>query len=366
LDVIISTHHTIWQTSVENRVDLFKAFHRRENARPLFGFFKGSEYPLFRYPFSRSLPEGIPLRPGDFDVDAFVADTELLFAEHEACGGDFIYSASAFWGIPWLEAALGCPIFANQTTGSIYSEPPPGFSASALPAFSRDNPWMRLMVEMLEALTAKSAGRFPLATTRMRGVADLLSALYGGDGFIFALFDRQDEVMRVAQHVTDLFIQCGKLQLEYIPAFHGGMGSFYYHMWAPPGTVWHQEDAVALLSPDIYAQFIEPFDRQIVAAFPHVVMHQHSTGFVPTDRYLAMGMSVLELHIDSGGPSAEALYERHLAILRERPLIIWGDIPKADLDWLFAKLPPQGLAIITVVDSAEQARDLWSKYAAHT
>ncbi len=49
-----------------------------------------------------------------------------------------------------------------------------------------------------------------------------------------------------------------------------------------------------------------------------------------------------------------------------RPLIIWGDIPTADLDWLFAKLPPQGLAIITVVNTPEQARELWSKYAAHT
>ena len=73
-------------------------------------------------------------------------------------------------------------------------------------------------------------------------------------------------------------------------------------------------------------------------------------------------MSVLELHIDSGGPSAQSLYDRHLTILRQRPLLIWGDIPPADLDWLFSKLPPQGLAIITVVKSVEQARELWRKY----
>jgi hypothetical protein len=354
-----------WQKSIVDRVELFQSFHRRDNTRPLFGFFKGSEYPLSRYPFSRSLPAGRPLQTEDFDIDAFADDSERLFLEHEACGGDFIYSASAFWGIPWLEAALGCPIFANQTTGSIYCEPPPNFHPDTLPAFSRDSPWMRLMIKMLDALASKSAGRFPLATTRMRGVADLLSALYGDDAFIFALFDQPHELMRLAQHVTDVFIQCGRLQLDHIPAFHGGIGSFYYHAWMPAGTVWHQEDAVALLSPELYAQFIEPFDRQIVAAFPQVVMHQHSTGFVPTETYLDMGMSALELHIDSGGPSAQALYERHLAILRQRPLIIWGDIPKADLDWLFANLPPQGLAIITVVDTPELARELWRTYVEH-
>lgn len=354
-----------WPRSAVARVDRFRSFHRRENARPLFGFFSGSEFPLFRYPFSRSLPEGRPLRPEDFDVGAFIADSERLFLEHEACGGDFIYSASAFWGIPWLEAMLGCPIFANHETGSIYAEPPSAFRPDALPAFSAENPWARLMANMLGTLASLSGGRFPLATTRMRGVADLLSALYGGDAFVFALLDQPDEVLRAAQRVTDLFIACGRFQLDRIPLFHGGVGSFYYHAWMPAGTVWHQEDAAALLSPALYGAFIEPFDRQIVAAFPHVVMHQHATGFVPTDRYLEMGMSALELHIDSGGPSAEKLYDRHLAILRERPLIIWGDIPRADLDWLFAKLPPQGLAIITVVQTPEQAHVLWKTYVAH-
>jgi hypothetical protein len=351
-----------WRSSALTRVAAFRALHRRENRRPLFGFFKGSEYPLPRYPFSRALPEGRPLQPADVDVGAFVADCEQLFEEHEACGGDFLYSASAFWGIPWLEALLGCPVFANHQTGSVYAEPPPDWAPDRLPAFSPESPWARLMDEMLRALAARSAGRFPLATTRLRGVADLLSALYGGDGFVFALLDKPDEVRRAAARATDLFIACGRFQLERIPLFHGGVGSFYYHAWMPPGTVWHQEDAAALLSPDLYRAFVEPFDRQIVAAFPHVVMHQHSTGFVPTDRYLDMGMSALELHIDSGGPSAQELFDRHLAILRERPLIIWGDIPRADLDWLFSKLPPQGLAIITVVQSPDQARELWRMY----
>lgn len=351
-----------WQKSMDIRVELFQQFHRRENSRPLFGFFKGSEYPLKRYPFSRTLPENRELQPADFDVAAFVADSEQLFLAHEECGGDFIYSASAFWGIPWLEAALGCRLYANHSTGSIHSEPPANFTCASLPPFDRENPWMILMVEMLDALAEKSAGRFPLATTRMRGVADLLAALYGADAFVYALFDQPAEVLEVCRKVTDLFIHCASLQLEHIPDFHGGMGSFYYHMWTPKGTVWHQEDAAALLSPDLYTDFIEPFDREIVAAFPHVVMHQHSTGFVPTEKYLEMGMSVLELHIDSGGPSAHDLYQRHLAILKQCPLLIWGDIPKEDLDWIFSELPPQGLAIITVVGDAAEAQQLWERY----
>ena len=72
----------------------------------------------------------------------------------------------------------------------------------------------------------------------------------------------------------------------------------------------------------------------------------------------------LELHIDEGGPSAEELFETHRMILERKPLIIWGDIPKTDLDWIFSKLPAQGLAVITVVDCPQQAEAIWNRYLA--
>lgn len=352
-----------WIKDIPSRVERFKSFHRRDNERPLFGFFRGSDYPLFRYAFSKGLPEGRPLVPADFDIAAFVSDCRRLFEAHEACGGDFIYAASAFWGIPWLEAALGCPIFADHGTGSIRSEPPPGFQSGQIPEFSAANPWVRLMSDMLDALAVESAGQFPLATTRMRGIADLLAALHGGEQVVLAMFEEPDVIRQEAERLTDFFIGIGRAQLARIPEFHDGIGSFYYHAWMPRGTVWHQEDAAALLSPTLYGQFIEPCDRRIVEAFDQVVMHQHSTGFVPTANYLDMGMSVLELHIDTGGPSAESLFRRHLGILERVPLIIWGDISESDLDWIFQKLPPQGLAVITVVENPAKAHLLWRRYA---
>ena len=348
--------------TIEQRVELFRTFHRRENKRPLLGFSTGSEYAMPRYPFTAKLPEDRALTPADFNIAEYVEDSERLFLIHEQLGGDFIYSGSAFWGIPWLEAMLGCPLYASHLTGSIRAERPEDFSPGNIPDFSLDNPWVKLMGQMLDALANRAAGRFPLATTRMRGISDLLSALYGGIEFVFEMYNNPDSIRQVAERLTDLFIACGKFQLERIPVFHDGVGSFFYNAWMPRGTVWHQEDAAALLSPELYNEFIEPCDRRIVDSFPHVVIHQHSTGFVPTNAYLDMRMTVLEMHIDSGGPSAEALFERHLAILRERPLIICGIIPETDLDWIFSKLPASGLAIITIVDTPETAGRLWEKY----
>jgi hypothetical protein len=196
----------------------------------------------------------------------------------------------------------------------------------------------------------------------MRGISDLLAALYGGDSMVFAMLEKPDEVKEVAARLTDFFIDCARLQLKHIPDFYGGIGSFYYSMWAPRGTVWHQEDAAALLSPDLYKEFIEPHARIIAAAFAGCIIHQHPTGYYPVDAYLDMEMTALELHIDKGGPSAEQLFEVHKKILSRKPLLIWGDISEKDLDWIFNNLPAQGLAVNTVVDSSDQAETIWKKY----
>ncbi len=348
---------------IEQRVEQFRRFYERRNTRPLLGFFVGSDYPLHRWQAAQSLTVDRPLTPDDFPVEPYLDDCDRLFELHESCGGDFIWSASAFWGIPWLEAALGCPIRADHSTGSIYAEPPVAdLDASDIPAFDAESPWMVKTVEFLDRMARRSEGRWPIGTTRMRGISDLLSALYGGTNFIMAMLDRPDDVRLACEKLTDFWIAFGKLQLQHIPSFYGGVGSFYYNAWAPAGTVWHQEDAAALLSPKLYDAFIRSCDERIVRAFDQCIMHQHPTKFVPTEFYLDMGFAALELHVDKGGPSAEALHPQHLRILDRLPLLIWGELSSADLDWLFGHLPPAGLAIMAVVQDAAEATKIWNGY----
>ena len=90
-------------------------------------------------------------------------------------------------------------------------------------------------------------------------------------------------------------------------------------------------------------------------------MHQHPTKFVPTDFYLRMPFLALELHLDEGGPSAAALEGTYRKILAQKPLVVWGNIGEADLDWLMRHLPAAGLAIITVVPSPERAAEIWNR-----
>ncbi len=343
------------------RADRFRRFYRRENSRPLLGFFLGSEYPLHRYPSTAGLPTDRALIPEDFDPQALAGDSAHLFAAHEACGGDFIWSGTAFWGVPWLEAALGCPLHADPDGGSISTRPPADFAtAAAVPEFDPHSPWMRLASQCFEALRAHGGGTaWPVGTTRMRGISDLLSALYGPEEFVLAMLDRPREIEMVCERLTRFWIAFARFQLERIPAFHEGVGSFYYNAWAPAGTVWAQEDAAALLSPGLFDRFIRVCDERIARSLPHIIFHLHPSGYIPIDPLLDMGVAALELHVDAGGPGPRDLVPLHLRVLERSPLFISGRLTVADLRHLFRLLPGQGLAVQVMVDCPEEAHRIW-------
>lgn len=347
--------------TIEQRVENFKKYYRKQNSRPLLGFFWGSEYPLQRYNAPACLPQSRPLEPQDFIVEDYLADTDRLFDEHERLGGDFIFAADAFWGIPWLEAILGCTLLANHETGSIHAENLP-FGAKLETIDVPQNPWTQKAVEFLDKTSRHCGGRYPLATTRMRGISDLLAIVYGNEMMVYKMIESPSEVHNVCGILTELWINFGLIQLEHIPCFHGGTGSFYYNMWTQGKAVWMQEDASALLSPQLYEEFILPCDKKIISAFEGSFMHMHPTGFYPYRQLSQTDITCLELHIDEGGPNAEELFDVHKLIMSRKPMLIWGKIAEKDMDWIFSKLDTLGLAVMTAVEDAAQAQYLWDKY----
>jgi len=344
------------------RLDRMAQWWSRRNDRALFGFSLGAYFPLKRYPAGSRGLSG-PVHPEDIAVERFLDDTDRLFDLHEQAGGDLLFAAAPFFGVPWLEAALGCGVVADPVTGSMRSVPPPGFEAHPqVPDFCDSHPWVAKLLEFIPALEARSAGRYPVGVTLMRGISDLLSALYGGDKFVYRMMDAPDEVRGVVERLTEFWIQFGRRLLESLPLFYGGTGSFLYCLWSPGKHIWMQEDAAALLSPRLYEEFILPADRALAAAFPRTIVHLHPTRFIPVKQLLETELSAVELHIDRDGPRAETLLPHYQRVLACKPLYIWGDLTAEDLDFVFSALPAQGLAVGVIVESPEQARSLWEAY----
>jgi len=349
--------------SLAERIEGFRRFYAMANERgPLVGFYLDSYYPLKRYRTEAFLPHG-PLAADDVPVEPFLPEYERLWRSYEEWGGDFIWAGAAFWGVPWVEALAGCGVFADQQTGSTRSLPPGGFrGAEDLPAFDPGSPWARKAREFLRRLRERGAGAFPLGTTLMRGISDLLSALYGGPEFLFRLMDHPGEQRRLIRALTDLWIAFARDQLAEIPDFHGGVGSYFYSMWLPGRGVFLQDDASALMSPQLYGEFIYPAVVEIAGAFDTTVMHLHPSTYIPVDFLVDSPVTAIELHIDLGGPSAEDLYAYYRKIQNRKPLLIWGDLSGADLEFIARRVDRRSLALMPVVSTREQAEAIWKRF----
>jgi hypothetical protein len=351
--------------SIQQKIEKTKSFYARTNRRPLVGFFFGSEYPNIRYPSYSKLPSDRYLVPEDFPAGPFLEDSWKLYTAHESCGGDLFWTGTPFWGIPWMEAVLGFSLSYNPHSRCITAvNPDMAITVNSLNRFSTDNPWVKLMKEFFIQLTDHSSGKYPLGTTRIRGLADILAILYGGEGFIFKIMDEPDEVQEALSRIAAVYNDLMNFQVDLIPEFNGGAGSFTYYNWVPQGTVWHQEDSVMLLSPDLFKSAILPFDRILYSNQENNICHLHSTGgYIPYKEIIELNPLAVEMHLDSGGPSARDLYQQHMHILETTPLLIWGTFSEADLDWVFSALPSEGLALSIVVQSADEAAEIWQKFA---
>lgn len=347
---------------LDDRIANMDAWFHRKNTRPLLGFYLDSQYPLHRYGGSgKHLPDG-RVRPEDVVVEDYLDDCDRLYGLYEEAGGDLIWSAAPFFGLPWVEASLGCGVIADHKTGSTRSEPPAYFKQSAfVPRFDERNPWVEKLDEFFLRLKRHSEGRYPVGVTLMRGISDLLSALYGGEELLYRMTDSPDEVKAVAADLADYWVAFGRHMLERLELFHGGTGAFFYSAWCPGRTIWMQEDAAALLSPDLYGKFILGPDRKILQSFENTVVHFHPARFIPVDSFLEGGVGAVEIHIDRGGPRAADLASQYRKVLESKPLLIWGDLNANDLEFIMGSFPHKGLAVNIVVSSPEEAEAVWDR-----
>ncbi len=336
---------------------LLRDYYQRRNATPVIGFFVGEYFPLHHYRAAAALPAGC-FTAGDVAAIDWAGDYERLYALHSRCPGHLPFAASVFTGVPWMEAALGCPVVADHHTGSCRALPAvTGHAWPALPAFSLDNPWVELCLQMTRTLGEQSAGRFALGVTLMRGVADVLGALLGLERLIYAMIDEPARVHALAAQVADYWVAFARAQLNALPLLEGGAGSLY-GLWAPGRAVVLQEDNAALLSPALYRTFIYPHDVAIAAAFEQCVFHLHPARYIPYRPLLDAPVAVIELHLDRGGPTARDLLPIYREIMRAKPLLVWGDCSGEDLRVLRDELPAEGLAIVPVVASPDDAQAL--------
>jgi hypothetical protein len=341
--------------------------------RPLLGAWVGGYYPADQFPHGHHAWQvGQLLQPADVRFGAFREDYETLYRMHREADDDFFYVGSAYWGIPWLEAILGCAVHVGET--SCWAEArspdrdrqsPDWLSESSRSGERRsqgDNAWFRCLLRFSQELLEFAAGRFPVCPPLLRGPGDAACALCGPEAVALALMDGERWVNELLAHCARVRLEVWERLQSVIPAWHGthAVGGYACRLWAAPTVAYYQEDAAAILNPALFTNHLLPLAHLTKPLADVHFIHLHSSCLYMVDALLAdETFAVIEVNLDHPGSSPPLA--QYLPALRRiqqagRPLLLWGEIGLSDWELLQGELSPAGLSIQPIIKRPEDIR----------
>jgi hypothetical protein len=296
---------------------------------------------------------GGKLATEDVDLLPDMLDQECLLGPVREAGplelvGDAIAVREPYGRVPWVEAILGCPIWATIQGGSMRTRSfITGWAAWESRAARLDQDWLRVLSQLTEGLVQRSGGRYAVVQTLMRGPADLAEAVLGAEFMCLSMYDNPRALQRFLDEVTRAFIDILRTQLRRITPFQGGYVS-PFGVWAPGTVVRTQCDASAFLSAQQYARWFLPYDVRISESTEFSIIHLHSGSLHTVDVLLGVERPhAIQVTLDpeSSAPPVERLLPVFRKVLAVKPLIVDGPLSQGQVRMLRNELPLDGLFI---------------------
>lgn len=346
--------HSMKRESLEHTLNRYRAFWKRQPVdRPILGLTLSTYTPLEMIDQALFPQEGL-IMPADLHIDTFLNWYDQDCKNNLTLGGDQFWVAVPFWGIPWMEAIIGCRV--RQSGSSIWAEHHLE-SLRDFPAIdlSANNPWLAKLLDFTSRLVDFAEGSFPVALPLLRGPSDLLAALRGSQRFLLDLYDDPDEIARTANILADVWINITKQVTRLIPPFHGGYCNGNRQVWAPGTCIETQEDAAGMASPKFFRRFFLAGTKKIVSSFDHGWIHVHSSYAHNLDELLSVDeIAAIEFTIDTPpGPAPDELIPVIQKIQQHKPVIVHGRLDLDEMKILVNNLSPRGLCIISRVENVD-------------
>jgi hypothetical protein len=327
--------------------------------RPIIGFSLGGWFPLHHYSALQKLRNQGNMAPDQFDPEEFFGDYDRIVAQYENVNDDVIRAVAPLPPFPWLEAMLGCSVRIGDE--SIWVEEG-GFEYGALAELdlSANNAWRKKYLHFVSALRDRYRDRCPVGQPILRGVSDMIAALRGTAQMVLDLYDWPEQYRRLARLCSNLLLDLIREQHVVTGPFQGGYEIEQFSLWAPGHTIRIQEDASALLSPDLYTRYLQEENRRLAQAFPYNLIHLHASSLFLLEQILEIKeLLCIQINKDVGGSTIEKelpYFERVQA--EDRRLLIRGKLDRDDLELLRRKLSPRGLYLQIVVETFEETQSL--------
>ncbi len=324
--------------------------------RPIIGFYIGGWEGLSRYSEnSESLfPIGL-INAEDVTIDKF-HQMYKNYSKSLSYDDDFVRTLDPVPSIPWVEAASGCPV---KFTGKNFWTQKAGFEKTrdSIDSISiKENPWIRKYGEFLNYLASEYPD-YAIGQSILRGPLDVLCALVGDTETIYNLYDEPEFTLEALNKLSDVHNEFLRVQFSETPMYRDGYAMGVMNMWTPGTSCRIQEDAMALITPEHYEEYVYDMDVKITSVTEYSLYHVHATGVFIIDKILKnKNLNIVQVSKDEGDTKLEDILEGMKKIQNAgKCVLVKGKFNRDDIELMGKHLDKRALALGCVVSDIKEA-----------
>lgn len=261
----------------ENNIDRFQASQKRIN--DVYLHKETNELPLIfsdvNYWVSGDTPSLIPDDYFTSFKSMFDFQTSKIENHIKKFDDDYIPLLFPWYGTGVVPSALGCnivfqPKMDPAVEGTVIKEP------SDIRKLSLPDPYKDgLMPRVLKCIDyMRENSDLPISFTDPQGPLNIALCLCGVENLFIWMYEYPEYVHEIMEFSTEVFIEWVKVQKK-----HAGQqldnGAFPHGILLPEGSggIWLADDDCTILSPELYREFVVPYNGKVFKAFGGGTLH---------------------------------------------------------------------------------------------
>lgn len=328
------------------------AFWSGRGHAPLVGSMRKKCWSRNAYPVRECefLGEPALMSAADFNVARLIGFKD---GQRDGMLGDLINPVGIRFPEAWMEAFLGCPIYASDA--SCTARPFCGNSAQGLEVLDEravfESAWFSKAVETVrvgERLAGAGEHAPPARQLHLRGVIDMLAAAMGETALCMEVYDAPDALGLLGGRYARLYADVARRLLEMRRRWRGGCVSTW-KLYYPGELLDYQIDASSLFSKEQYKEQFLRHDEYIINQFEATIVHLHNCGLYHLESVLDIEkISAIEINLDrESTPWDAGKIIRAANAIQEagKGVILVGRLNRDELGDVISKTDHRALAI---------------------
>lgn len=296
---------------------------------------------------------------------------ELAFEQWEKYCRDTLFAGEMIPNL-WVNLGPGIPAAflgarLRKTADTVWFEPPGDLSLDDILATEFDSAgdhWWRTTMDLTEEASSRAEGRYFCGITDLNSVFDILCHLRGTQRVLYDMMDTPDKVKQVTGRINRIWLDTADNLLDIVTSRQEG-SAWWMNIWCPGRGTDVQCDFSAMLSPEMFEEFVIPHLVEEIRNAEHTIFHLDGPGQLP---HLELLLDIPELdgiqwipgagNPGTGSPRWFPMYRRILE--KGKRLVIQG-MDRGDVQGVLDNISGRGVLIETTCDSEQQAIDLLDK-----